>query len=964
MPSALAEAASQPRQQVQNGRSTNCLVVDEAAELSKLVVIHVIRAEMLRSFDTFGKMDPFAVVKWCVSGGKSWELSTTPTHWNGHKTPLWNHTCRAVPFNEHSADELEFQVIERNVAWSNSFCGSARVPLSDLLEGSRARSSDNSTEDKEASAVSGPVRTLDLYRQGKGLEMTGTIDVQAVLLGSSGIDPGVGGEVQILRSQCKLTQVNPDVFESPVKRLGVSGGTAAFFALQVRPVEGAPATPAGYFIGKDLCRAEDEVVFYEEILNCGRQHGRGGMGPILDFMFEYLGVLTCNVEGDSHPKELLVLQNLRNGFECPRMLDVKVGQKTASSNWRGKSRLRALRQDMVDGHTNSACEGFRLEGFDNPPPTLDSCDPLLDVGRVGPLGNIPVGDKAKLRKKALRMMMQRMRAGEMFMHFLDVHHSAFNQATLDSEFCPTEASELMLHEIVLRLVALSIALRTSPVPQKWVGSSVALVFDTAKVFLRSDERQCRLCVRVNIFDWGRSEFNVAERHSTLKMKERSDREEFWRYYKGGIDRLSWEAARAYWNRFSNADAWGELTIAIYDFDALSANDFIGKLRVPFRETNGVVHSGLAGQDANSLISAATNSASSIRNFKSFLGRNKSQASRASDNRPTISYSMTYERLPTGGRLSGLWRVCILEAKNLPACDTWGTSDPFCVVSATSEDGKQILTHQTNVIARDKNPRWNETFDFPVMANCDRLKQGLDAVAPFLGDVVSGPAFAQMEEEGKEARHRCLDAWVTHLDTATKAAKVVPHPESISNKLYPGVHEDAHRMTGSCAWERSHSSSMSRMDSLKTLQTQGSDLQSQRSHLGSPERMASMMSIDEGVEGGNEDAVGDNHDAAVCGKHVSASPRTVLDAMHVPPLIGLEKQQEESPSLQVETAVKNMGSRDNGGGGRGLPEIHDPRHGCTDRMQPWWGCGMQTGCCNPKENSAGYSAGLAPTHPDS
>jgi len=941
--------ANNGRGSANNGRSTNCLVVDDGAASEKLLVIHVIKAEMLRSFDTFGKMDPFAVVKWCVDGGKSWELSTTPTHWNGHKTPLWNHTCRAVPFVENSADELEFQVIERNVAWSNSFCGSARVSLSDLLEGSRARSSKENTVEEEASAISGPVRTLDLYRQGKGLEITGTIDVQAVLLGSSGVDPCIGGDAQIFRSQCKLTQVKPDVFESPVKRLGVSGGTAAFFALLVKAVEGAPATPAGYFIGKDLCRAEDEVVFYEEILNCGRQQGRGGMGPILDFMFEYLGVLTCDVEGDSHPKELLVLQNLRNGFECPRMLDVKVGQKTASSNWRGKSRLRALRQDMVDGHTNSACEGFRLEGFDNPPPTLDSCDPLLDVGRVGPLGNLPVGDKAKLRKKALRMMMQRMRAGEMFMHFLDVHHSAFNQSTLDSEFCPAETTELMLHEIVLRLVALSIACRTTPVPQKWVGSSVALVFDTARVFLRSEERECRLCVRVNIFDWGRSEFNVAERHSTLKLKERTDREEFWRYYMGGIDRLSWEAARAYWNRFSNAGAWGELSIVIFDFDALSKNDFIGKLIVPVRETNGVVHVGLDGQDTNTFINAATQSASSI---KSFLGRARTQskthaqASEAEKKRPTISYSMKYEPLPKGGRLSGLWRVCILEAKNLPACDTWGTSDPFCVVSATSEDGKQVLTHQTNVIARDLNPRWNETFDFPVMASCDRLKQGLDAVAPFLGDAVSSSAFAQMEEDGKEARNRCLEAWVTQLDTSGKAAKHVPHPESISDTLYPGVRESAHRMTGSCAWEGSLSRSMSRMDSLKTLQSQRS------APWGSS---GSMDSIDEAVAGGS---YGTAQEAAADRNHVSASPRTVLDPMNVPPLMSPDL---ESRSLQVESAVKSMGSRDNGGAGRGLPEINDPRHGCADRMQPWWGCGMQTGCCSPKENSGG----TAPTwRPDS
>jgi hypothetical protein len=31
------------------------------------------------------------------------------------------------------------------------------------------------------------------------------------------------------------------------------------------------------------------------------------------------------------------------------------------AGWQGKSRVAALRQSMVDGITNSSCEGFRLE---------------------------------------------------------------------------------------------------------------------------------------------------------------------------------------------------------------------------------------------------------------------------------------------------------------------------------------------------------------------------------------------------------------------------------------------------------------------------------------------------------------------------------------------------------------------------------------------------------------------------
>merc|ERR1719469_1360907 len=60
-----------------------------------------------------------------------------------------------------------------------------------------------------------------------------------------------------------FTRVDPELFETPVQRLGVSGGTAAFFRLKLESPENRTVT---HFIGKDLSRARDEVTFYEDVL--------------------------------------------------------------------------------------------------------------------------------------------------------------------------------------------------------------------------------------------------------------------------------------------------------------------------------------------------------------------------------------------------------------------------------------------------------------------------------------------------------------------------------------------------------------------------------------------------------------------------------------------------------------------------------------------------------------------------
>eukprot|EP00439_Symbiodinium_sp_Y106_P016676 s8990_g2.t1 len=104
---------------------------------------------------------------------------------------------------------------------------------------------------------------------------------------------GNGGEAGL-----HLTRVDPNRFDAKVERLGVSGGSAAFFRLCLK--EPTAARPVDYFIGstlgicsftgKDLSHAEDEVNFYEEALSL--RHG-SGLEPLLGYTLEYAGVLSC-----------------------------------------------------------------------------------------------------------------------------------------------------------------------------------------------------------------------------------------------------------------------------------------------------------------------------------------------------------------------------------------------------------------------------------------------------------------------------------------------------------------------------------------------------------------------------------------------------------------------------------------------------------------------------------------------
>jgi len=622
-----------------------------------VIVIRIIEAELKRSFQMFGKMDPYCIAIWRYGDGTELEIARTKSAWGEHMTPKWSHSCRGAPYGgSGSGDVLHLKVLEENYGGLGkpTFCGEVTTGADLLLSSTRLIST---------GIMSSPPEALTLQKSG---EDVGTITVQVLVYAPGSAEDSSRG----------FTMVDSR-FKSPVARIDVSGGTAPFFALELLEPEGQSAS---HWIGKDLSRAMDEVDFYEERRRLSQS--TSGLEPLLDFMFEYEGVLETHAEGGagSPPLQLLVLRNLQDRCRHLRMLDIKVGEKTAAANWKGKSRLAALRQAAVDGLTNSQAEGFRLEGFDGVTPVLMSMDPLLDIGGED-------GYSKRTRKKAQRIALQRMTAAEMFMHFTDMHLTP--PAHTGRVLSPTELVEVVLSEICRKLVRLAHACRKAPAPQKWIGSSVALGFDDQRVVEVSHDavQKLRDSVVVRIFDWGRSELNSLQKHTHLSPEQQGDRLSFWRLYVGGIDRLAWEATRSYQHRFGNSDGWATAQLAVYDFDSMTENDFLGEVTIAImavEETTVALTSG---------------------NRQPVLGKD--------GNPSTITYAVAWERLENS-RFQGVWKITIHAAKHLPVADAIRRkSDPFVQVTAYSKDHSLAFQQRSAVCVENLNPVWNETFDLTV-----------------------------------------------------------------------------------------------------------------------------------------------------------------------------------------------------------------------------------------------------------
>lgn len=638
------------------------------ADGGSTVVVRILRAKLNRTFDFYGKMDPFATATWKRRDGTEVSIGRTRSAWGEHMMPNWNHTCRAITYGGTGGGEaLVLKVLEENFGGlgTPTFCGEASAKVDLLMSSARMVSAGLMSTNPEPLVLT------------KKSEETGAILIQLLWYLPDAATAGAS-----------FTPVDVAEFATPVQRIRVSGGTAPFFSLELK--NPGPSESKSRWIGKDLSRAMDEVDFYEQCLRIVKSKGApSGLEPLIQFMFEYKGVLEAN-EKDSKSQEtlqLLVLGNLRDCCNRLRLLDIKIGTSTAAANWKGKSKLAALRQNILDGYTNSNAEGFRVEGFDGEPAVLQSMDPLLDVSALS-------GFRPSVKQKAHRIMLQRLSGADMFMHFLDLHIPATKNESR-TLLLPSEVAEIVHHEICRKLVRLAIACREVTAPQKWIGSSVALSFDDERtldaaggLFLEEEIKDFRKSISVKIFDWGRSELNSIEHHSTLTAEEQADRLQFWRLYTDGIDRLAWEALRAYWHRFGNALGWNHVQLTVFDFDSMTENDFIGLATIKLRET------------AETTVS---------------LTRADGQAVHGKAGASTITYAIAWRQLGRQSRLQGVWRLTVISANRLPVCDpyTSGSSDPFVAVSAISEDKTLCFKQLSTTIPKTLDPSWHETFELPV-----------------------------------------------------------------------------------------------------------------------------------------------------------------------------------------------------------------------------------------------------------
>jgi len=351
---------------------------------------------------------------------------------------------------------------------------------------------------------------------------------------------------------------------TPCEPIAVSGGTAAFYGVRFKPGKG-DGRPADWFIGKDFGRAADEFDFYQKMTAAATSERC--WFDFVKIAVECPGVvnLECNVpdkkkKGDdtpatlhgstlalpaeeSHHKDLLLLENMHCGFKKMRLIDLKLGEETAVAGWKGKSRVRAQVNSLVDSQTNSAVEGFRLEGIDNPPKSLDQ---YLTLNSKWLLSQSAVAAVLS-DKRARRFCMQRLRGSEVILHWLNMQadeqegHGPRRQRA-DSELSSKDqcTKEQHVHaalwqtiEQVGRTMETVLAI---PVPQMWIGSSIGAMVEVGEVSMNP-------MVKVKVFDWGRSEMNLATEYLRLTAAEKKERISHWRMYLRSLLRFQFELLR-------------------------------------------------------------------------------------------------------------------------------------------------------------------------------------------------------------------------------------------------------------------------------------------------------------------------------------------------------------------------------------------------------------------------------------
>lgn len=332
------------------------------------------------------------------------------------------------------------------------------------------------------------------------------------------------------------------LFEEPCQPLGMSGGTAAFFRVHYKPDKVPAGTDPEKFIGKDLAHALDEIDFYEKLRGVAEIDENWGAFAEMAMDCPGIARLTCAdpKKGGGEVRSLLLLENLRTGFRKQRLLDIKMGEETSVAGWKGKRWLNSWKNAAIDQLTNSAVEGFRLEGIEEPPKSMEELMLASVEARKGRPGANLLGDKA-----VRRLIMQRLRASDFLASWLDVSSlGPGSEAHAHGALWATISEMARLVEAVIEL----------PTPQQWIGSSMALGMEVSEL---SEEPR----ITVKAFDWGRSDLTIAAEHSELPEATRQERVRFWRQYVRSVCRLQWELCRIAAHRCCCRN-WGALVFEL------------------------------------------------------------------------------------------------------------------------------------------------------------------------------------------------------------------------------------------------------------------------------------------------------------------------------------------------------------------------------------------------------------------
>eukprot|EP00397_Hematodinium_sp_SG-2012_P003860 GEMP01003870.1.p1 GENE.GEMP01003870.1~~GEMP01003870.1.p1 ORF type:complete len:1251 (+),score=295.55 GEMP01003870.1:104-3856(+) len=346
------------------------------------------------------------------------------------------------------------------------------------------------------------------------------------------------------RQKCQVAKHD---FETPVRIDVTAGGTASFYDLFFLPSRIPKGRERDAFIGKDLAHAQDEIDFYHGLKEiCETDKAWENFANRFCLFSPGVLSLPCQLaDGNPMDRSLLLLENLKSGMNCFRFLDIKIGFTTALPGWKGKSHLRAWKNRRIDMNTNTFAEGSRIEGMVN-------CGQLFEshmnaVTKEGKLSMI------LSEKKMKKFVLQNISIAQALPMFFDLRQDG-------QQLFPQ--SEKYIHRVLIRmwteLCHLCTILDQMVPPQQWLGSSLALAFDS------NPGKVDRPVTVTRLFDWGRSALETMADHFDLSEMEHLDREKYWTEYYQAMLRLCWEVGRYTYHR-ALSPAWKSV---IFEFETV------------------------------------------------------------------------------------------------------------------------------------------------------------------------------------------------------------------------------------------------------------------------------------------------------------------------------------------------------------------------------------------------------------